>query len=62
MAALAARLILSRGSRLVNRMGGDVGVGEFVQFVPVEADALFADGEFLDVWPDGCIEHRAAHA
>ncbi len=62
MAALAAMMILTRGPRLVNRISSDVGIGEFVQFVPVEGDALLADRELPDVRPDGVIELRAAHA
>lgn len=62
MAALARGLRIARARRLVNRVPGHVGVGEGIQFVPVDRLALLADRHYPHVRPHRGVEHAAAHA
>jgi hypothetical protein len=60
--ALAARpiVVLIRG--FFNRLGGDVGVGPFVQLMPVESHALFPDWEFPHIRANRFVEFVPTHA
>lgn len=62
MAALARGLRIARGRRLVNHVPGHVGVGEGIQFVPVDRFALLADPHHAHVRPHRGVEHATAHA
>jgi hypothetical protein len=48
-------------ARLFNRHRLNVGVGPLVNLMPVECDALFADGKLADVRPDRSVEFGPAH-
>jgi hypothetical protein len=61
LAPTAGRIVVLIGL-LFNCHGFDVGVSPLVQFMTVEGDALFSNGEFADVRADGVLEFFPAHA
>jgi hypothetical protein len=61
LAPTAGRIVVLIGL-LFNRHGLDVGVCPLVQFMTVEGNALFSNGEFADVGADGALEFFPAHA
>ncbi|OAE17727.1 hypothetical protein A2T76_04315 [Pseudomonas brenneri] len=61
LAPTAGRIVVLIGL-LFNRLGFDVGVCPLVQFMTVEGNALFPNGEFADVGAHGVLEFFPAHA
>ncbi|MBB1614475.1 hypothetical protein A9978_18720 [Pseudomonas sp. UMC65] len=60
--ALAAGAIVVLIRCLFNCHGLDVCICPLVEFVTVEGNALFPNGEFADVWADSAVENCSTHA
>jgi phage portal protein BeeE len=54
--------MLLRRTLFINRLGFDVCRRPIIQLLTVEPDAAPADGKFVHVWANLCVEHGAAHA